>query len=151
VNLVDTADALGVSPDGSVVFVTGGSIPAAIGFYNYATVAYDAATGAELWVGRYTNSGDDYAKALVVSPDGSTVFVTGTSSGSMSGRDYATVAYDTASGGQVWARRYNGPGDASDEAYALAVSPDGSAVFVTGASFGSSSGFDYATLAYSAV
>ena len=46
----------GVSPDGSKVFVTGYSVGSASG-YDYATVAYDASTGSELWVKRYDGPG----------------------------------------------------------------------------------------------
>jgi DNA-binding beta-propeller fold protein YncE len=71
-----------VSPSGRTVFVTGqdtGTTPA----LDYATVAYDARTGAQEWVARYSASGG--AEALAVSPDGRTVFVFGGS--------YVTIAY----------------------------------------------------------
>jgi hypothetical protein len=58
------------------------------------------------------------------------------------------VAYDASTGAQLWVERYNGPGKADDYAYALAVSPAGSGVFVTGESAGSTGSLDYATLAY---
>jgi hypothetical protein len=149
-NRPDLANALGVSPDGSEVFVTGRSRGAS-SFDDYATVAYDAATGAEQWVTRYTGSGHgaDAATALGVSPDGSEVFVTGRSAGSTSSYDYATVAYDVSAGTEQWVTRYNGPGNSFDLAVALGVSPDGSEVFVTGISIGSTSREDYATVAYS--
>ena len=61
----------------------------------YATVAYTAATGAQLWVKSYTGNGPSgsAAQAVAVSPITGTVFVTGYSSGSFKGNDYATVAY----------------------------------------------------------
>jgi hypothetical protein len=145
----DYARALGVSSDGSEVFVTGYSYGSRTAD-DYATVAYDTSTGARLWVTRYNGLADgfDDANALGVSPDGSKVFVVGTSPGSSSGDDYATVAYDASSGAELWVKRYNGPGNSRDDANALGVSPDGSQVFVTGFSYGSTSGYDYATVAY---
>ena len=63
-------------------------------------MAYDAATGAKVWVSRYDGpaTATTSATALGVSPDGSTVFVTGSSDGSNDSADYATVAYDAATG-----------------------------------------------------
>jgi hypothetical protein len=72
------------------------------------------------------------------------VFVTGIST--YRGNDYATVAYDTATGRQRWARRYQNSEDVPAD---LGVSPDGSKVFVTGWSGRKYNTTDYATLAYS--
>ena len=144
------AFAVAVSPDGATVFVTGNSFGGASGT-DYDTVAYDAATGAQRWASRYSGPAShvDYANSVAVSPDGATIYVTGTSRGTTSGDDYATVAYDAATGAQRWARRYNGPANGDDRASQLAVSPGGATVFVTGLSRGAS-GFNYATLAYNA-
>jgi PQQ-like domain len=117
---------------------------------DYATIAYDASSGAVLWARRYDGpaNGDDSATALAASPDGSAVFVTGSSLGLLSSLDYATVAYDAPSGAVLWTRQYNGPGNDYDYATSAAASPDGSALFVTGSSPGSGGVNDYATVAY---
>jgi hypothetical protein len=147
----DLPESIAVSPDGSRVFVTGESRGTTGGF-DYATVAYDAASGMRLWVKRYNGPGnaDDAATALGVSPAGGRVFVTGWSTGSTTGTDYATIAYDETTGTRLWTKRYNGPDNAGDLAVQLSVAPGGASVFVTGTSQGTSSGNDYATIAYDA-
>jgi hypothetical protein len=47
-----------------------------------------------------------------------------------------------------WVNRYNGTGNGIDQPRALAISRDGSRVFVTGRSSGESTAYDYATVAY---
>jgi outer membrane protein assembly factor BamB len=75
--------------------------------------------------------------------------VTGSFGGVSSANDYATVAYNAATGTRLWARRYNGPGNGADQATSVAVSPTDGKVFVTGPSFrGAGQGLDYATIAY---
>jgi WD40 repeat protein len=150
-NGTDEATAVAVSPDGSKVFVTGNSL-GSISNYDYATLAFNAATGAPLWTRRYNGLGnqDDYAKAIGVSPDGTKVYVTGFSSGGAIGYDYATVAIDASTGVQLWERRYDGLNHKADEAFALAVSPDGSKVFVTGYADMGGTGIDYVTQAINA-
>src|SRR5437879_1584347 len=98
--------------------------------------------GARLWARRYNGPGNgmDSASKVAVSPDGNSVFVTGESTGISSHGDYATVAYDAHTGAHLWTKRYNGTGNGDDDARAVVVSPDGSKVFVTGTSPGSSSG-----------
>jgi outer membrane protein assembly factor BamB len=146
-----SAHSVAVSPDGTKVFVTGDTAGSIGSDYDYETLAYDASSGTTLWVKRYNGPADDYdsAYSVAVSPDGTKVFVTGTSAGSTSyGGDYATVAYDAVTGSELWAKRYNGPGNRDDLANSVAVSPDGTDVFVTGWIFDST--YDYATLAYDA-
>lgn len=137
-----------VSPDGQTVFV----IRSAPGAADYSTSAFDSGTGNLLWNKRYNGpaNGADRPTAIAVSPDGKSVFVTGMSQGRTSGQDYATVGYATATGRQLWASRYNGQGHSHDTPAALAVSPNGNAVFVTGVSFGANIGSRFATVAYSA-
>src|SRR5437773_2129585 len=48
---------------------------------------------------------------------------------------------------QAWVTHYNGPGTRIDSAYAMAVDSAGS-VYVTGRSYSSDTGYDYATLKY---
>ncbi len=149
------ANELAVSPDGSKVFVTGYSQDAS-GTDDYATVAYNAATGARLWVARYTGpagSTGNFANALAVSPDGSKVFVTGASAGKPIGNvsqyEYATVAYDSSTGASRWVRRFTLLSTSGASATAVAVSPGGSKVFVTG-NAANAAGLFYATVAYRA-
>jgi hypothetical protein len=153
---------LAISKDGQRLYVTGFSaltLVSGAANYDFATVAYDTTTGNELWVARYEGPGGFWdipysiGVAAVIQPDGShreQVFVTGRSNGNSSA-DFATVAYDSLSGSQLWVARYDGPGHGDDYAYGLAVSPDGSRVFVTGPAVGLNGSDDYATVCYDAV
>ena len=149
-NLDDRANFVTTSPDGSKVFVTGQS--QTTGGQDYATVAYNPSTGVQQWVKRYKGpvNGASGAYSIAASPDGSTVFVTGESTGNGTGQDYATVAYKASSGAQLWAARHNGPGNGDDRAISVAVRHDGSKVFVTGGVTGTNGNMDYETLAYDA-
>jgi outer membrane protein assembly factor BamB len=144
------ATAMAISRDGTALYVTGVSAGDDGSPTDIATVAYNATTGAQLWAKRYRGPGNliNGASSVAVSPAGSTVFVTGEQSG-VKDLDYATVAYNAATGTQLWASRYNGPGNGDDEARSVAVSPRGATVFVTGYSAGFKND-DYATVAYSA-
>src|SRR5436190_2192575 len=95
------------------------------------------------WAARYNGLGnrDDYGLAVAVDNSGN-AYVTGTSFGSGSDYDYATIKYNSA-GQEQWVARYDGPGGSSDYARAIAVDSSGN-VYVTGES--SDTGFDYATV-----
>ncbi len=146
-----TFGSVAASPDGSKVFLSCSSLGTTTGV-DYATVAYDASSGAPLWDSRYNGPGnsDDTALSLAASPDGTKVFVTGTSNGKSGDGDYATVGYDASTGAQLWVGRYNGPANDWDAAQSVVVSPDGSNVFVTGAITVTGERQEYATLAYAA-
>jgi hypothetical protein len=118
--------------------------------FNYLTIAYDAATGGQEWASTYDHAGKlaDGAAGLAMAPDGSAVFVTGSSETANRDDDYSTVAYDAASGAQRWVAGYDGPGHGQDDASAVATGGGGSRVFVTGWSVGGDGSLDYATLAY---
>jgi hypothetical protein len=65
-----------------------------------------------------------------------------------SGEDYATVAYNTATGAQQWVKRYTSSAPSrTDVALWVAVSPTSGTVFVTGYSYGVGT-YDFATVAY---
>ena len=82
--------------------------------YDYATVAYNAGPAPSGGPSGTTAPGSGGvsrgANAVAVSPNGSTVIVTGSSIGTNDSYDYATVAYNAATGAQRWAKRYDGPG-----------------------------------------
>jgi len=160
-DFLDVANDVAASTDGATVFVTGlsdgrsGSGRYKLFWADYATVAYDSRSGSVRWVQRYDGParGWDNANSIAVSPDGQQVFVTGGSRGSETGRDYATIAYDAASGARLWVSRYDDPSHRLDSARSVVVTPDGSRVIVSGWSEKGPEGGArnlYATIAYDA-
>jgi uncharacterized delta-60 repeat protein len=101
----------------------------------------------EEWVARYSGPGsfDDDATALAIDNSGN-AYVTGYSYVSGPRHDYTTIKYNS-DGDTVWVRRYNGTGNNTDLALAIAVDISGN-VYVTGESVGSGPGQDYATVKY---
>src|SRR3972149_184729 len=101
----------------------------------------------EAWVATYNGPGNSYDQANALTVDNSgNVYVTGGSYVSGGFEDYATIKY-APNGDTLWVRRYNGPGNSSDAAYALALDGSGN-VYVTGCSPGSGTIEDYATIKY---
>jgi len=146
-NSGDYAFAIAVDGSGNVC-VTGGSVGSGTG-WDYATIKYDP-NGSEVWLKRYNGLGNSLDRACDIAVDNSgNVYVTGVSEGSGTGNDYVTIKYDP-NGNELWVKRYNGPGNAIDEPWAMAVDGSGN-VYVTGkhAAVGSYPDyFDYATIKY---
>lgn len=113
---------------------------------DFALVKYNQ-QGEQQWVRFYNGSADrdDEVSQVVVDREGNAI-ITGTSQGTDTRADYATVKFSP-DGEQLWAVRYNGTSDNVDEARAMAVDDDGN-VYVSGGSFGDETDYDYATIKY---
>jgi uncharacterized membrane protein len=64
-----------------------------------------ATPGTQLWVKLYANRGNGGATSVAVSPNGSTVFVTGYTTTASGTEDDTTVAYNSVTGAHFWVRR----------------------------------------------
>lgn len=141
---------LAVSADSSTLYVTGGSMaPGSV--QHYWTAAIVAANGSKMWQATYRGPDSKAGTtAIALSPDGSTVYVTGSASQASGLNEYATIGYDAATGHQLWQASYR-TANVNDNAVGLAVSPDGSTVYVTGTSIANyNTPSSYATVAYRA-
>ena len=110
-----------VSRDGAWVFVSGTTGD------RYRLVAYASDTGAEVWTTANRLNIGDVAR-LAASPSADVLFFTAENR-----RDYLTAAIDARTGGTLWRSRYDGAGY-DDIPKSIAVSDDGSRVYVTGES-----------------
>lgn len=156
----DYARAVAFDPSGVTVYVAGSSANGDENSWDVAVVALDASSGARRWAARAESLQGlrNNVAAIAVSPDGARVFVTGAADTDYNTTgDYLTVAYDAATGGHLWTATYDGAGKARDLARALAVSRDGTSVYVTGSSaqpaapeYNPSSRDDMITVAYDA-
>ena len=110
-----------------------------------------AEPGTQLWVARYNPKIDGYVDATAVSSDGQTLFVIGhvLSMDGVTNPDFFTIAYSALTGEELWTARYDA-GASFDYPAGIAVSPDGSNVFVLGYSKRRGRTFDYISIAYDA-
>src|SRR5262245_33631718 len=109
-------------------------------------------SGEQLWTNTFNGSQsiNDEAFGVAASPDGSRVFVSGYVDHLGVQRDVGTEAIDTATGTTLWSATYDGALHNRDAGVAVAASPDGSTVFVTGYSYGTGQE-NYVTFGYDAV
>jgi hypothetical protein len=146
-NSTDKASAIAVDGEDSI-YVTGSSYSSGTG-RDYATVKYSPDSNEPVWVARYTNLGNNIDIAYAIAVDNEDIiYVTGSSYGYGTGRDYATVKYSPDSNEAVWVARYTDPGNYQDEALAIAVDSEDS-IYVTGYCAGSGTSSDYTTVKYS--
>ncbi len=129
------------------IFVTGGSLGAGT-INDFVTIKYDV-NGNELWVRRYNgpaNGNDNFT--FVATDDSGNVAVTGSSVGTGTGLDFATLKYSPA-GDLLWLVRYTGPSNSAfDEPKAICTDVDGN-IFVAGSSIGQNTSYDFAVVKYS--
>ena len=143
-----------VSPDARTVFVAGTTSGRSRSCPEFAIVAYDAATGTEIWSSRSGSPAHscDWLVDMAVSSDAAHVFVTGRR---WNGLDYdiITAAYDARDGSELWVATQDGPGHWDDDA--IGVISIGDTVYVAGSLLVDHSTdayiFDAATIAYDAI
>jgi uncharacterized delta-60 repeat protein len=146
-NGYDAALAVAVDATGNV-YVTGTST-AKNGLTDCTTIKYDT-NGNQQWAEIYDGlaSGTDYGNSIAVDDSGN-VYVTGSSEGTETNRDYLTLKYDSP-GQQQWVSTYSSPGSNLDEGRSVGLDDSGN-VYVTGVlaySEGKSSTDDWGTIKY---
>ncbi len=100
-----------------------------------------------VFLDRFSGSGDgeNVGTAITVDSSGNS-YITGYTSGPVSGHDITTIKYG-ADGSLQWKAIYNGPGNSTDEGYAIAKDASGY-IYVAGTSTGASSDKDMTLIKY---
>ncbi|MBI1803307.1 MAG: SBBP repeat-containing protein [Ignavibacteriae bacterium] len=148
----DAGYAIALSPDESVVYVTGESKQTTSP--DVVTIAYNTSDGSSAWSGTarvYNGPGNGVDKGYAIAVDHCTgdIVVVGESKGANA--DYITLRYrPDGTNAPGWPQRYdNSKGSKKDYAFAVALDPDGN-VYVAGAvDNGPPTSFDYGVLKYS--
>ncbi len=143
-NNADFARSLAIDDSGNI-YVTGGTIGNNTKS-DFATLKYNFA-GEILWIRKYNGPASDVDYARFITLDSKrNIYITGYSTGKGSEFDYATIKYNL-DGDELWATRYNGPGNKNDLVNSLVVDDSGN-IYITGQSEGIGTGADYATIKY---
>ncbi len=129
-SLGDYPAALAVSSDGGKIFVAGTTMDTDRE-QDRVVLAYDSA-GTNLWSYFDTVLRDAPVGDVALSPDDSGLYVAGSAFNNFDGgHDYAVQAF-TASGGYLWSGIFNSVSIGYDYSDSVAVSPDGSKIYVSG-------------------
>lgn len=157
----DLAQALALAPSGATLVVAGNSANRNVSFsdpplgMDLAVIGVDAVTGSLQWSARYNGAanGEEMARDVVMNLDGTRAFVVGrTQVGSdwFRAHDGVIVAYDTATGAQLWASTVAGSRGEQDELFAVGVSADGARVYAAGSVDNVGTGRDMVVIAFDA-
>ncbi|HXF48773.1 MAG TPA: SBBP repeat-containing protein [Verrucomicrobiae bacterium] len=133
-------------PKGIGLDASGNVYVAGTGGGDFLIIKYDS-NGNLLWTRSYNGPGNSLDEAAELAMDGAgNAYVCGWGYNVGSNIDYTTVKY-LPNGDTAWVRHYNGTGNSTDQAKAIAVSASGD-VYVTGQSIGSGTANDFATIRY---
>ncbi|MBA2487785.1 MAG: S8 family serine peptidase [Chloroflexi bacterium] len=139
---------LTISPTGSRVYIAGYTTVGPNAQLSWLTAAYAGGDGRSLWTRRHAGQpGENVAQAIAASPTGDRVYVVGYTTGRDNLFKPTAVAYDAATGTRAWTETYAPQRYTGGQARGVAVSPDGSRVYLTGFNSNAAAGFDYLTLA----
>jgi len=101
-----------------------------------------------IWSDSYNGSSNDYDEATDITIDASgNVYACGSTYSSTSNYDFLTVRYDGTTGARIWATKFNGTANNTDQAKRISVDAGGN-VYVSGDSKGAGTGSDYSTIKY---
>lgn len=124
--------AMAIAADRDRFYVTGDSWAGTTGTgYDYATVAYDARRGTQVWDGRWSGGRGAFNSPVSIATAAGRVVVTGQASAPTAddGNDAGTVAYDAGTGRALWTTTFGLPHH-DDLGRGLALSPDGGTAYV---------------------
>ena len=135
-----------VSDASGNIYVTGSSFgPGTIN--DFILIKYNS-NGDEMWTQTYNGPADGNDNFTSIALDNnSNVIITGSSVGSGTSLDFATLKYSPA-GDVIWLRRYTSPTVNIEEPKAITGDASGN-IYVTGTSTGFSTSYDYLTVKYS--
>ena len=147
-NTFDEGHAIKVDGSGNV-FITGVSgLAGNIASYDILTIKINSNASIG-WAKKYNGNinGEDIAVALVLDNTASNVYVAGYATLYGGNQDFMTIKYNASTGDSLAAASYNGSGGASDLISAMTIDPT-NFIYVTGASWGGSSSYDFVTIKY---
>jgi uncharacterized delta-60 repeat protein len=129
--------------DSANVYVTGTITISNTEIY---TIKYNT-NGVYQWGQVYSGPGNDEDKAYAIIVDAArNIYVAGSSIGFNTGSDYILLKYNL-NGVSQWTRRYSGPGNESDKAYAITLDRLNNPI-ITGESYDTLNKADFLTIKY---